>query len=258
MCVGLDKMKKFFVNVLCCFVPISRLRHKLRSKFLKPAWHNLDTIDWKTNHIWLIAPDGTRRQVTSVPNCKFKITGNNNNVYLHEPLNGLQLSIQITNNVNVTVCSCSCWGMKINICRFANGDKNISNIVVGKGCSTADVLNIEIAHGDGDVIIGEDCMFSWGCSIMTGDYHTIFDKNIGAIINHNDNVVIGNHVWVGREVLMLKGACIADNSVVGARSLVTNKFSESNIVVAGFPAKIIKRNVNWDRRSISEYQGAMK
>lgn len=253
-------MKKFFVNLLCCFVPVRKWRHRLRHKCLgkganvSASLQDMGATYWNTNHIWIIAPDGTRRSVTSVPNCVFKFSGKNNNVYLHEPLNGLQLSVRVSNNVNVTVFPCNSWAMKINVCRWANGDKNISNIIVGKGCSAAATLNIEIAHGDGDVIIGEDCIFSWGCSIMTGDYHTMLDKNTGAVINYNNNVVIGNHVWLGREVLVLKGSRIADNSVVGARSVVTRQFDESNVIIAGVPAKIVKRNINWDRRCISEYE----
>ena len=41
----------------------------------------------KGNYIWLIAPDGKRRSVYSLPNCKFKFRGINNNVYLYEPIN---------------------------------------------------------------------------------------------------------------------------------------------------------------------------
>ena len=37
------------------------------------------------------------------------------------------------------------------------------------------------------------------------------------------------------------------NSVVGQKSLVTRVFEEENVILAGVPAKIIKRDISWDR-----------
>ncbi len=37
---------------------------------------------------------------------------------------------------------------------------------------------------------------------------------------------------------------IADNCIVGAGSLVTKKFEEPNVVIAGHPAKVIKTGIN--------------
>lgn len=53
-------------------------------------------------------------------------------------------------------------------------------------------------------------------------------------------VKIGNNVWIGENVTILSGVCIGDNVIIGAKSLVINSF-ESNCIIAGTPAKIIKR-----------------
>jgi hypothetical protein len=42
-------------------------------------------------------------------------------------------------------------------------------------------------------------------------------------------------------------------SFVGWGSIVTKVFHEPNIILAGIPAKIIKRGINWDRRYINKY-----
>lgn len=102
--------------------------------------------------------------------------------------------------------------------------------------------------------IGMGCMFSWNIEIRTGDYHTIIDKETRKILNYNEDVIIGNHVWVGSDVYIGKGVKIADNSVVGAHSVVTRKFDETNVVIAGVPAKIVKRNIDWNYRSVSLYK----
>ena len=46
---------------------------------------------------------------------------------------------------------------------------------------------------------------------------------------------------------------IADNSIVGWGSIVTKEFNEPNVIIAGIPAKIVKRGINWDRRCINKY-----
>lgn len=52
-------------------------------------------------------------------------------------------------------------------------------------------------------------------------------------------VIIGNHVWVAANCLILKGVKISDNAVVGAGSVVT-KDIPTNTIWAGNPARKIK------------------
>ena len=60
------------------------------------------------------------------------------------------------------------------------------------------------------------------------------------------DVIIGKHVWIGRNASVHKGAVIPDGCVVGANSFVTHKFEEQNTIIAGTPAKVIKRNIRWE------------
>ena len=43
----------------------------------------------------------------------------------------------------------------------------------------------------------------------------------------------------------MKGVNIEDNCVIGSSSLVNKSFKESNVIIAGVPAKIIKRDIEW-------------
>ncbi|MNW20463.1 putative lipopolysaccharide biosynthesis O-acetyl transferase WbbJ [compost metagenome] len=61
---------------------------------------------------------------------------------------------------------------------------------------------------------------------------------------------IADRVWIGRDVQILKGTVLHPESVVGACSLVSKAFEEGNCVVAGVPAKIVKRGIRWDRSFI--------
>ena len=102
--------------------------------------------------------------------------------------------------------------------------------------------------------IGRDCMFSTEIRIYSTDGHAIYQlEEPSKAINRGGKVVIGDHVWIGRRVVLLKDACISDNSVVGFGSIVTKQFLEPNIVIAGTPARIIKRGINWDRETPEQY-----
>jgi acetyltransferase-like isoleucine patch superfamily enzyme len=53
-------------------------------------------------------------------------------------------------------------------------------------------------------------------------------------------IIIGNNVWIGSNSTILPGVVIGDNSIIGAGSVVT-KNVPSNVIVAGVPAKVIKK-----------------
>lgn len=101
---------------------------------------------------------------------------------------------------------------------------------------------------------GNDCMFSKDVMIMVSDGHTIYDTKTKKVLNKGMSVYLGNHVWLANNVTLLKDAYINDNSVVGTQTLVTKKISEKNVVIAGVPAKIVKRHINWDKRTPEEYK----
>ena len=58
-------------------------------------------------------------------------------------------------------------------------------------------------------------------------------------------IVIGNHVWIGRRAMIMKGVTIGDGAVVAAGAIVT-KDVPPNCVVAGVPARVVKENIFWE------------
>ena len=54
-------------------------------------------------------------------------------------------------------------------------------------------------------------------------------------------VKIGNFVWIGCNVVILKGVSIGKNVTVAAGSVVT-KDAPDNVIIAGTPAKVIGKN----------------
>ena len=53
--------------------------------------------------------------------------------------------------------------------------------------------------------------------------------------------------------MFMKNTFLNDNSVAVAGAIITKKFNDTNIIVAGNPAKIIKTNINWSRVSAEKY-----
>lgn len=98
--------------------------------------------------------------------------------------------------------------------------------------------------------IGNDCMLSTDILIRTGDKHSIIDVATDQRVNHSRDIRIADRVWIGRGVQILKGIVLQRESVVGTCSLVTKAFDEGNCVIAGVPAKIVKRGIRWDRQLI--------
>lgn len=109
-----------------------------------------------------------------------------------------------------------------------------------------------------NIKIGKDCMFSWDILIRNSDGHAIYDIESKKLLNEGGDIVIGDHVWVGRSTTILKKATIPSNSIVGIGAIVNKSFETNNIVIAGIPAKIVKRNVNWKRESPAYYKGGAK
>lgn len=90
------------------------------------------------------------------------------------------------------------------------------------------------------ISIGEDVAISENVSIWDSDAHAI----IGKEREMAKPITIGDHVWIGNNVTILKGVKIGDNSVIAAGSVV-NKDIPANCLAGGIPAKILKENINW-------------
>lgn len=87
--------------------------------------------------------------------------------------------------------------------------------------------------------IGSYCKITEGVSILTHDYsRSVLRLKYGEILAEARRTRIGNNVFIGMKSVILMGADIGDNVVIGAGSIVTGKIP-SNSVVAGNPARVI-------------------
>jgi acetyltransferase-like isoleucine patch superfamily enzyme len=91
-------------------------------------------------------------------------------------------------------------------------------------------------QGIGKIYIGNYTQISANVGIITAN-HDLYDSTKHDV----ENVTIGEYCWLGMNVMVLPGVEIGANTVVGAGSVVTKSFLEGNCVIAGNPAKIVKK-----------------
>lgn len=116
----------------------------------------------------------------------------------------------------------------------------ISSRNKSKGFSIGDYTKI----GNEFTLISE-CRIEIGSRCLIGNKVKIFDSDFHATTKDRkcensvcSEVKIGNNVFIGDNVIILKGVSIGDDSVIGAGSVVTKSIGCSEIV-AGNPAKKI-------------------
>lgn len=250
-------MRKLLVRLICCFVPSSEARHHIRHKYTehKGCVKNTNPKIYRNNKIVVVCADGTRKCVKSFPGANITFDGDNNYIELHEPLDKLSLFAKLKSNTDIIIHS-SKNDVKLCIDECLDSVRK-NRLIVGPNFWSTGLVFVEVKDGV-DVIIGKDCLFSWGIVLRTTDHHTIVQKGTHKIINDNKNIIIGDHVWIGSDVKVLKGAVLSDNSVVGTQSIVTGRFDEQNVVIAGIPARIIKRDIDWDVRDVYTYKREMQ
>jgi acetyltransferase-like isoleucine patch superfamily enzyme len=102
------------------------------------------------------------------------------------------------------------------------------NVFINHGCTFLDL---------GGIVIEDEVMIGTQVSIIT-ENHPIDPKN--RKILDLKSVLIKRNAWIGANVTILPGVTVGENSVVAAGAVVT-KDVPANTLVAGVPAKIIKK-----------------
>lgn len=110
-----------------------------------------------------------------------------------------------------------------------------SRILIKDNTLTSNNISI-IAMGL--IEIGERCQIGDMVCLFDSDFHDIHPTTRTRSPGKTFPITIGNNVWLGSRVIVLKGVNIGENTVVAAGSIVTRSLP-ANVVAAGIPAKII-------------------
>ena len=109
-------------------------------------------------------------------------------------------------------------------------------------------INIKVGE---NVFINACCKFQDQGGIVIGNGVLIGHNVTLATLNHDERpeyrqniypkpIKIGNNVWIGSNATILQGVTIGNGAIIGANAVVTKDVPE-NTIVAGVPAKIIRK-----------------
>lgn len=221
----LMRMLKIYKKIYCFFfglkkeMPLSKkITFSFRNKVKKIGRNNVIKLNTacvcKHNYFYLSGNNnqiivGTGSQISHVT---FELCGGNNRILIGD---------------NVT--------LRDSTIHFGDGGSLLSignDTKIGKG------LRMSI-YESANIDIGSDCLLSTNISIMNSDAHSIINLNNNHRTNKAMDVSIGNHVWLGEDVTVLKGAKIQDNVVVGTKSMLFKGIYEGNSIYIGIPARLL-------------------
>ena len=201
----------------------------------------------KNNRIVLVGRNGQEKiaKPKDLRNIKIKFTGDNNLLKIHLPCD----------------LRCSCFAFRCNnsvieIGGYSHVTFDIdciadeSGVFVGEHCYCG---GAEMVCCGNKIEIGNNCMFS-NEILFLDDTHSILSYKNNRVLNKNKPVLkIGNHVWIGKKVTLLKNASVPDDCIVGYGSIVTKKFTEKHTIFAGSPARIVKTGITWHSLNPQSY-----
>lgn len=123
---------------------------------------------------------------------------------------------------------------------------------VPRNVNFGNIKNIEFCVDDMRNFHSPGCYFQAINAKLTIGKGTLIGPNCGLITtNHNINnlqehiegkeIKIGKNCWIGMNSVILPGVILGEHTIVGAGSIVTKSFEDGNCIIAGNPAKLIRK-----------------
>lgn len=132
--------------------------------------------------------------------------------------------------VNPSPCLYSGYG-------YIDARKSSSTIIIGDDVWINN--NVMIASEGEGIEIGAETLIGLNVEITDSDFHDLHPHKRTGGNSKTGKVTIGKNVFIGSNVIILKGVTIGDNSII-ANSSVVIKSIPSNVIAGGYPAKVIR------------------
>lgn len=195
------------------------------------------------NRIYKIDKNGKKRRVFWIRGLRVRFHGKNAQIIIHEPNVRFRKSfIELDDDAKVIFKSSRTKLREMYISAMSKGGtiEIGHNLLPNTNCR---ILNYR--EPNLKIKIGDNCMMGPNVIVQSSDAHPIIDIETGKAINKGADVIIGDHVWMTTDVMVMKGVTIAPDCIIGARSIVSKDCLEPNSIYAGTPAKLIKSGYNW-------------
>lgn len=110
-----------------------------------------------------------------------------------------------------------------------------AEIVIGDECGFSGVVIGAVSS----ILVGDRVMVGVNSFISDSDWHNVDPCHRTKKNKSGKAVVIEDDVWIGGNVIVLKGVRIGEKSVIGANSVVVRDIP-ANVVAAGNPCKVVR------------------
>lgn len=197
----------------------------------KPGYHFLDR-----NNIII-------KKEAKLASSKIIFKGTGNILFLEDGVQLKNSTISFLGNNSIIYLSSNKYEYRI-----STAVHNNCAVYIGKNCYMSSPVKILSTEGQ-SIFIGNDCLIALNVVLRNSDAHAVYDIETTQRINYPKSVFIGDHVWLGMESVILKGSQIGSGTIIASRSLVPNRIVPSNSMLAGSPAKIVKKGVFFEHQS---------
>lgn len=166
-----------------------------------------------------------------------KMKGKRNSVTIGRNTKASNISITLGTNCKVRIGeNCNLGNL------FIHAEKN-AQVEIGSNTIFNGYSRL-LLHEKGTISIGAGCLFASQIDVTLSDMHSIIDLQSHRRINPARDVTIGDRVWVGQRVMILKGSHIEAGSIIGAAALVSGHIAANSLAI-GVPAKVARSGVTW-------------
>ena len=227
---------KTLMTILCWFIPFKKLRRHLKVKYVKNKrikYHN-------NNRVIIHMPNGdTVENPYSIPGLNISFNGRNSVIKLFFPISFHNCHLNVENNCVITIHESH------GINNMTIDTYNKSEVFIDKNVEIGGVRIHMSNETETALHIGKNVVLSYDIEIYTTDTHPVFDMHGKCINNRKSCVEIGDHCWLCASCVLLKGAQIPNNCILGHSTVCASKLTEANCIYAGNPAQIVKHDINW-------------
>ena len=135
--------------------------------------------------------------------------------------------------------------------KYGIGNKFMKNVLISEGSIVGNYNYIGSKTTINKAIIGNYCSIAPNVTIGPGEHNIThfstcerINEKMGLMCDLEEKeCVISNDVWIGANVIVLRGVHIGNGAVLAAGAVVTSDVPDY-AVVAGVPARIIKYRFN--------------
>lgn len=92
-------------------------------------------------------------------------------------------------------------------------------------------------NGQNGIIIEENVLIGPGARIISSNHNILkFEEHVPS-----EPIIIRKNSWVGANAVILPGVELGEHTIVAAGSVVTKSFLQTNVIIGGVPARVLKQ-----------------